>query len=103
MNFSADGRQIRRYTTWEPPTGLSPAKLKKAVLVAAETWEAEVRESWKNGEIPVAAPPAKERKDDFVSFVNNVWIPVEIRRGDRKPKTVAFYAAAVKILNVYAA
>ena len=96
-----DGKQVRRYTTWDPPAGLTPAKLKKAVALAAETWEAEVRETWKNEEIVAPSPPPNNQRIDFLSFVNDVWMPVEIRGSDRKPKTVAFYAAEVKILNVY--
>ena len=37
------GKQIRRYTTWKPPEGLTPAKSKKAAERAANEWEERIR------------------------------------------------------------
>lgn len=37
------GKQIRKSTTWTPPTDLTPAKARKAAERAADTWEQEIR------------------------------------------------------------
>jgi len=68
------GKQMRKYLTWTPPDGLTPAKQRRAAEQAAKQWEKRIREDprdkqeeTKNAEY-TAAP---ERKDDFVSFVND--------------------------------
>ena len=38
------GKQIRKYTTWTPPEGMTAAKAKKAAERAADAWENEIRE-----------------------------------------------------------
>ena len=43
MERDVRGKQIRKYTTWTPPTGLTAAKAKKAAERAADTWEDEIR------------------------------------------------------------
>ena len=43
LERDANGKQVRRYTTWTPPVGLTPAKMKKAAERAADEWEREVR------------------------------------------------------------
>ena len=43
LERDANNKQIRRYTTWTPPTGLTPAKMKKAALSAADAWEQQIR------------------------------------------------------------
>ena len=42
--------------------------------------------------------PAEKRHDDFVSFVNDVWFPLQVRDGKHKPKTIAFYESMTKLL-----
>ena len=37
------GKQVRRYTTWSPPDGLTPSKALKAAERAADIWEQEVK------------------------------------------------------------
>ena len=76
LERDTQGKQIRRYTTWTPPEGLSPSKARKAAEKAADAWEQEMKaeyqkakESATNGQ-PYALPPEK-RRDDFVSFVND--------------------------------
>ena len=69
------GKQIRKYTTWTPPEGMTAAKAKKAAERAADAWENEIREEYqKQKELGSAyrLPPDK-RRDDFVSFVNDTW------------------------------
>ena len=36
LERDARGKQVRKYTTWTPPEGLTPAKAKKAAERAAE-------------------------------------------------------------------
>ena len=109
-----NGKQIRKYKTWIVPKGLTPAKAKKQAQVEAELWERSLKE-------PSPAPPESspnqpppllyqlqsplyhpvERRDDFVSFINDVWFPIQVKGNNRKPKTVAFYEATLKILTAY--
>ena len=42
----ANNKQIRRYTTWDIPEGLTPAKARKAAERAADAWERETREEY---------------------------------------------------------
>ena len=91
------GTQIRKYMTWTPPEGMPPSKAKKAAEREAKRWEKELRER-------LAASPREagaEQKDDFVSFVNDVWFPLQVKGNNRKPKTVAFYESAAKIITGY--
>ena len=145
LERDAAGKQVRRFTTWTPPVGMTPAKARKAAEKEAILWEAEVREEYQESgstnaspapvenapaiavspaapnppiaipvEAPIAViPPAAvspvpvppllsgQREDDFLSFVNNVWMPLEIRGSDRKPRTISFYTAGVKLLSSY--
>ena len=39
LGRDAAGKQIRKYLTWTPPEGLTPAKAKKAAERAADAWE----------------------------------------------------------------
>ena len=39
LERDAQGKQVRKYTTWTPPEELTPAKAKKAAERAAESWE----------------------------------------------------------------
>ena len=76
LERDAQRKQVRRYTTWEIPDGLTPAKAKKAAERAADTWEQEVRAEYQKEKEQGRAyrlPPDK-RRDDFVSFVNDTWL-----------------------------
>ena len=76
MERDVRGKQVRKYTTWTPPEGLTPAKAKKAAERAADAWEQEVRAEYqKEKELGDAyrLPPEK-RHDDFVAFVNEMWL-----------------------------
>lgn len=103
MERDVRGKQVRKYTTWTPPEGLTPAKAKKAAERAADAWEQEVRAEYqKEKELGDAyrLPPEK-RHDDFVAFVNEMWLPLQIRGGDAKPSTVAFYEFMAKPITDY--
>ena len=100
------GKQIREYLTWKPPENLTPAKTRKAAERAAAEWEAEVRGSYqqKAGEksqIQVDPHVPPERKDDFVSFVNDTWFSLFICNGDRKETTTVFYADIASYITKY--
>lgn len=43
MERDVRGKQVRKYTTWTPPEGLTPTKARKAAERAADAWEQEVR------------------------------------------------------------
>ena len=98
------GKQMRKYLTWTPPDGLTPAKQRRAAEQAAKQWEKRIREDprdkqeeTKNAEY-TAAP---ERKDDFVSFVNDTWFALFICNGDRKETTTVFYADIASYITKY--
>ena len=103
LERDAQGKQVRRYTTWEVPDGLTPAKAKKAAERAADAWEQEVRAEYQKEKEQGRAyrlPPDK-RHDDFVSFVNDTWLALQIRGGNAKPSTVAFYEYMSKTITDY--
>ncbi len=43
LGRDANDKQVRRYTTWEIPEGLTPVRAKKAAERAADEWEREIR------------------------------------------------------------
>lgn len=96
LERDAQGKQIRKYTTWTPPEGLTPAKAKRAAEKAAEQWEQETKAEYQKEQEAIAngrvyqLPPDK-RRDDFVGFIENTWLPLQIRGGDNKPSTIAYY------------
>jgi len=100
------GKQIRRYTTWTPPDGLSPAKERRAAERAADAWEQEIKAEYQKQKEAEALgkaytlPPDK-RKDDFVSFVNEIWLPLQVRGGNDKPTTIAFYQHMANYITAY--
>ena len=70
---------------------------------AADIWEQELMNEYhKKLEAESAGKayqiPAEKRHDDFVSFVNDVWFPLQVRDGKHKPKTIAFYESMTKLL-----
>ncbi len=97
------GKLIRKTTTWKPPSDLTPAKARKAAEAEARQWECEVRDAYQEEkELEDAAPlPPAPRADDFISFIDDVWMPLEIEGSDRKPKTVHSYQAHLKIIRPY--
>ena len=106
LERDAQGKQIRRYCTWIPPEGLTPAKARRAAERAADMWEQEIKVEYEKareaGNVcqSYALPPEK-RRDDFVSFVNDTWFLLYICNGDRKQTTVAFYEDIAKYITAY--
>ncbi len=99
LGKNKDGKQERRYITWEVPNGLSAARARKAAERAAAAWEKDVKAQFqKKGtqELPLLT-----QSDDFMGFVNDVWLPLQVRGNNRKPTTISFYESAVKILEKY--
>lgn len=88
LGRDCNGKQIRKYTTWPIPPDTSTAKAKKAAERAADIWEQELMNEYhKKLEAESAGKayqiPAEKRHDDFVSFVNDVWFPLQVRDGKR--------------------
>lgn len=103
LGRDCNGKQIRKYTTWPIPPDTSAAKAKKAAERAADIWEQELMSEYhKKLEAESAGKayqiPAEKRHDDFVSFVNDVWFPLQVRDGKHKSKTIAFYESMTKLL-----
>ena len=74
------------------PTRYKHSQGKKAAERAADIWEQELMNEYhKKLEAESAGKayqiPAEKRHDDFVSFVNDVWFPLQVRDGKHKPKT----------------
>ena len=106
LGRDAAGKQIRKYHTWTPPEGLTPAKARKAAERAADTWEQEViKEYQKEQEAAVCGvaynTPPEKRRDDFCAFINEIWFPLHIRGGNCKPTSIAFYKNIVKVITDY--
>ena len=92
-----DGTQIRKYATWTPPQGFSPARAQKEAQKQAALWEQSLKEE---KPLPVVEQ-RQERRDDFCSFIDNVWFPLQVKGKKRKPKTVSFYESSTKIIKAY--
>lgn len=104
LGRTPEGKLIKKTMTWKPPSALTPTKAKKAAEIKAQNWEREIKSEVAGNADPPAPPTASKpepRKDSFVTFINSVWLPLEIEGSDRKPRTVAFYKAMLKTLNPY--
>ncbi len=103
LGRDANDKQIRRYTTWEIPDGLTPAKAKKAAEQAADVWEQEVKaEHQKEKELGRAYTlPPEKRRDSFSAFINDVWFPLQICNGNDKQTTITFYKNMKKLIVEY--
>lgn len=106
LRRDTNGKQVRRYTTWTPPEGLAPTKAKKAAERAADAWENEVRAEYQKEKEAKAQGraymlPPEKRHDDFVRFVKDNWLALQIRGGNAKPSTVAFYEYMAKPITEY--
>ena len=106
LDRGADGKQIRKYYTWTPPEGLTPAKAKKQAQKEADAWEEELRAEYQKQKeaeavgLTYSLPPEK-RHDSFTIFIKDVWFPIQIAAGNRKPTTVAFYENMLKPITAY--
>lgn len=103
LERDAEGKQVRRYTTWEAPAGLSPSKMKKAAERAADDWEQDVKAEYqKEKELGQAYTlPPEKRRDSFRSFVNDMWFPLQVCNGNDKQTTVTFYGNMKKLVVEY--
>ena len=106
LERDARGKQVRKYTTWMPPEGLTPVKAKRAAEHAAEEWEREARAEYQKEQNAIEQGlvyqlPPEKRKDDFVSFIENTWLPLQIRGGDNKPSTIAYYEYVSQNIKEY--
>lgn len=90
------GRQIRCYCTWKPPAGLTPARALKAAETAAAIWENELRI---NG--TEKKPLEKKKLVRLVDYVEDIWFPLEICNGERKPTTISFYRSMATLVCQY--
>ena len=95
-----NGKQIRRYKNWTPPKGVGPVKAPKEAEKQAALWEESLKP--KVEERTTHAPlTTVERQDDFVSFVDKVWFPLQVSGNDRKEKTIQFYEGTTKIIKAF--
>lgn len=103
LERDANGKQIRRYTTWEVPAGMTPARAKKAAERAADEWEQQLRSAYqKEKELGAAYTlPPEKRRESFTTFVNDVWFPLQICNGNDKQTTVTFYKNMKKLIVEY--
>ena len=102
LGFDSEGKQIREYKTWHPPADLTPAKARKLAKSEADRWEQELR-SPNIFEHPanISEQQTTSRKDDFTSFVENVWFPIHVKGKDLKPKTALYYEHNTKKITDY--
>lgn len=99
-----NGKQIRHYINWTPPKGIGPAKAPKEAAKQAALWEESLRKDKEPSPAPVKAATAatgEQRRDDFVSFVEKTWFPLQVSGNDRKEKTVQFYEGTTKIIKAF--
>ena len=73
----ANNKQIRRFCTWTPPEGMTPAKARKAASRAADAWEQEVKAEYEKQKAAEQSGqaytiPPEQRRDDFVEFVKSI-------------------------------
>ena len=106
LGKDSSGKQIRRYLTWTPPEGLTPAKARKAAERAADTWEQQILNDYQEEQKAAACGaaynlPPEKRRDDFCAFINEIWFPLHIRGGNCKPTSIAFYKNIVKVITNY--
>ena len=106
LGRDASGKQIRKYLSWIPPEGLTPAKARKAAERAADAWEQEVIQKYQEEQKAAVCGaaynlPPERRRDDFCEFVNVIWFALHIRGGNCKPTSIAFYKIIVKVITTY--
>ena len=92
LERNAEGKQIRKYQTWTPPSNLTPSKAKKLAEREADKWECQIREEYQKAKSTAAIRiTPQERRDNFSAFVKETWLPLQVRNGNCKPTTIAFY------------
>ena len=84
--------------TWIPPEGLSGAKRTRAAQKAADQWEKELKEQ---GQPPLEREQKRQEQMSMSAFIHEIWLPLEIEDGEKKPGTVTFYKSMVRLLEEY--
>lgn len=95
-----NGKQIFKSTTWYPPPELTPAKSRKAAKLAADEWEATIRQEFEIGQITVVPSPQRAAYT-FDQFVNDVWFPLCVQDGSHRPSTIAMYTHILDVILPY--
>ena len=104
LGRDAQGRQIRRYSTWTPSESMTPARAKKAAEKAAEAWEQAEKQDYAKDLASPERAQIKElisTKTDFATFISEVWFPIRIENGEFKAKTVRFYRDTTQNISDY--
>ncbi len=101
LGRDAEGKQIRHYTTWTPPKWIGEKRAPKEAEIQAALWEQNLREQAEQTPPPVERSTIDERKDSFVKFIDDYWLPLQVRGSDRKAKTIAFYESSTKLIKDY--
>ena len=105
LERDAQGKQIRKYLTWTPPDSLPPAKAKKAAEKEADVWEKSIKEEYEKEKAAAIgksyALPPEMRRDYFSTFINDIWMPLQVRNGNCKPNTIAFYQNITRVISKY--
>ena len=94
------GKQIRKYKTWYPPTGLSKTRLRKLAQKEADKWEDQLFANLNNALQSAEPTRAKDAKNDFVQFAMN-WFNTQVVNSSRKPKTIDCYEGILRTLTPY--
>lgn len=111
LGRNESGTQIRRYKTWKVPDGITPSRAKKMAEREAKNWESAL----KKGEEPLLIQEAPSKKKEtsnqevikeeatinFNDFIDEVWLPLQVRGNNRKPKTIAFYESSTKMVKAF--
>lgn len=87
LGRDAQGKQIRRCTTWQAPEGMTPSKAKKAAEREAAAWEADLRRELGFDEKNSGQLTEDERfleQIEISQFIREVWFPLSIENGDYK-------------------
>ena len=95
-----DGKQVRKYKTWKAPDGVPPSRDKRMAEREAEKWEKSLKEN--SVPAPVKESPIQKKEEastNFNSFIDEVWLPIQVRGNNRKPKTIAFYESSTKLVK----
>ena len=100
------GRQIFRCMTWTPPEKMNVFKADRTAEKVALEWEESVKEEYEKEKRTVLTGesyllPPEQRHDDFNYFISDVWLPLQVRSGNHKPTTVAFFEYMVKPIMEY--
>lgn len=81
-----DGSPLRKFKTWHPPTGMSPARMEKAAMLAAEEWERSFQLGYQ-----------LDNKQTFAQYAE--YVISEKLRGGVKIRTVERYRELLPRIN----